>query len=135
MKKKFVLTVVVFILISAGGLLAFKYYYEPDKISYTSTTMPAIYHEIIAKSDPMKVYGRNDEHIVIMEKRLLENPDDKQLKFNLACEYLYAGKSQKAIDILEVLEKDADFVSASKVLAKEAKTSRYDSLEAWIALG
>ncbi|HYV95803.1 MAG TPA: CRTAC1 family protein [Chitinophagales bacterium] len=135
MIKKYYIALLLFIILCAGALLAFKYYRDPDRITYTSTTMPAIYHEIIAKSDPMKVYGRNNEHIVILEKRLQDNPDDKQLQFNLACEYLYAGKSQKAIDLLEALEKDSAFVNHSKTLIKEGKTTRYDSLESWIALG
>ncbi|MCY7410070.1 MAG: FG-GAP-like repeat-containing protein, partial [Chitinophagales bacterium] len=135
MRKKSSIAIILIIILCAIGLLAFKYFGNHNIHNYTSTTMPAIYHEIIANSDPMKVYARNNEHIVILEKRLQKNPDSKQLRFNLACEYLYAGESQKAIDLLEQLEKDSAFIASSQELGMDRKETRHDSLKAWIALG
>jgi hypothetical protein len=103
--------------------------------------MPAIYHEILAGADPMKVYARNVEHIEILSKRLNEHDRNKgnisgrqQIQFNLACEFLYAGRTKEGIELFEKLEKDTAFVRISKIQRKDSKGTRYDSLKDFIAL-
>jgi len=70
-RKKWLFAVLLLLLL-AGGLVAFRYYNNRNEVAYDSTTMPEIYKEILAKSDPMKIYARNDEHIVIMLARPIE---------------------------------------------------------------
>jgi hypothetical protein len=125
---------ILLLLVLAGGLVAFRYYNNRNEVAYDSTTMPEIYKEILAKSDPMKIYARNDEHIVIVEKKLKSDSSNKKLLFDLAAEYLFAGKTQQGIAIFEKLEKDSSFVSSSRIPAKDSKSSRYDSLEMFLAL-
>src|SRR4030095_16151316 len=104
-------------------------------IKIESTSMPAIYHELVEKSDPFTLYGRNDEMIPILEKRLEKDPGNLQLKFTLGLQKIYNGDSQEGATILESLEKDNAFMqNADYIKANDKGWSKVDSLESFIAL-
>src|SRR4026208_685725 len=79
-------------------------------IKLESTTMPGIYHEMVNKSDPFSLYGRNDEILPILQKRYEQDPGNVQLKFALGLQHIYFGTTQEGIDLLESLEKDPKFM-------------------------
>jgi len=104
-------------------------------IKRESKTMPAIYHELLDKSDPFTLYGRNDEIIPLVEKMLEKDPNNLQLKFTLGLQHVYQGTTEKGIEILESLEKDPKFIdNAEYQKANDKGWSKVDSLESFIAL-
>ncbi|HRI22997.1 MAG TPA: hypothetical protein PLA68_18690, partial [Panacibacter sp.] len=103
-------------------------------IKIESKTMPAIYQEMVEKS-PLFTYERNNEIIPVLEKQLAQNPYNQQLKFSLALQHLYAGTTQKAIDIFLSLEQDKSFMEAEENTRHEKKKwSRVDSLESFLTV-
>ncbi|MEO5673410.1 MAG: hypothetical protein ABIQ74_02070, partial [Chitinophagales bacterium] len=107
-----------------------------SEIKYESKTMPEIYHEVVDGTNPFLVYGRNDEKIPIVENRLQEDPQNNDLQFQLALQYLYDGQNQKCIDIFTRLEKDPSFMNNKQYLNKKSRVgdSRIDSLEKFTAI-
>lgn len=100
-----------------------------------STTMPEIYQEIIRESDPFTLYGRNNEMIPILEKRLEKDPDNQQLQFTIGLQHIYNGTTQKGIDYLLALENDPGYMSKpANLKANEKGWSKIDSLESFLAL-
>src|SRR4030095_3538229 len=103
-------------------------------IKLESKTMPAIYHELLDKSNPFTLYGRNDEIIPLVEKMLDKDPNNLQLKFTLGLQHVYQGTTEKGIEILESLEKDPKFIdNAEYQQANDKGWSKVDSLESFIA--
>ncbi len=139
-KGSLIILISAAVIFIAGGFVIFKMKTK-DKSAYAnlkieSTTMPEIYHEMVQESDPFKLYGRNNEIIPLIEKRVEKDPDNLQLKFNLGLQNIYNGTTQKGVDILESLEKDSRFINNKDYLkANEKGWSKVDSLESFIALG
>ena len=101
-----------------------------------SKTMPAIYHEIVEKSNPFTLYGRNDEMIPILEQKLKSEPNNLQLKFTIGLQKIYNGNTTDGIADLEALEKDNAFMQKAEFTKPNDKGwSKVDSLESFIALG
>src|SRR5215831_15243010 len=104
--KKIVLIVLGLIII--GGIAFGGYYFYKKKshtktvtqVHYKSTTMPEIYHEIVEKSDPFSLYGRNNEMVPILQKKYEQDSTNMQLKFTLGLQNIYNGTTQRGIDLL-----------------------------------
>ncbi|MFI5135513.1 MAG: hypothetical protein ACHQD9_06645, partial [Chitinophagales bacterium] len=64
-------------------------------IKLESTTMPAIYNELVAKSNPFTLYGRNNEIVPLLEKMYATDPNNLQLKFTLGLQNVYRGTTQQ----------------------------------------
>src|SRR5215217_5901252 len=79
-------------------------------IKVESKTMPDIYQELVNKSDPFSLYGRNDEMLPILTKKLEQDPNNLQLKFAVGLQNIYYGTTVKGIEILESLENDPNFM-------------------------
>src|ERR1700704_5798655 len=63
-------------------------------IKLESTTMPAIYQELVNKSNPFSLYGRNDEMLPILQKKYEQDSSNLQLKFALGLQNVYFGTTQ-----------------------------------------
>lgn len=139
MKKRYLLLAAVVIILVILFLLTYKFRKRVvyGKVAdYKSTTMPQIYQEIVANSNPFSLYGRNKEMLPLLNKRLEKTPDDLHLQMQIAFQNIYAGTTQKGIDMLEALERNAKFMNDT-INNKKGKTdwSVADSVENYIALG
>lgn len=143
MKKKSLLIITAILIIIAGAGFA---YYKMKKgkksknvnalanVKINATTMPEIYYEMVEKS-PLFTYERNNEIIPVLEKQLEQDPTNQQIKFSIALQNLYAGHSQKAIDMFLSLEQDKKFMTDEKNNIHDGKKwSRVDSLNSFIAV-
>ncbi|MBA3647344.1 MAG: CRTAC1 family protein [Chitinophagales bacterium] len=148
MKKRTLLIVLVLVLIALGSsaflmrkkitkvFTAGKSKSPYANIKIESSTMPAIYTELIDKSNPFTLYGRNDEILPLVQKMSDKDPENLQLKFSLGLQNIYFGTTQKGIDILESLEKDPKFMNNEAYTKPNDKGwSKVDSLESFIAVG
>jgi hypothetical protein len=77
MKKRRILILALIAVVAVVGVVSAGMYKMKMKsksayadLKIESTTMPAIYHEIVQESNPFTLYGRNDEMIPILEKML-----------------------------------------------------------------
>ncbi len=148
MKKRTILILLALIVVVVGSsaflmrkkimttLIRAKSKVEFTEVKYESKTMPEIYHEVVDQTSPFLVYGRNDEKIPILEKRLQEDPSNDDIQFQLALQYLYNGDNQKSIDIFTRLEKDPSFMNNKHYLKAKSRVgdSRIDSLEKFTAI-
>ncbi len=121
-RSRLIILITAILVIAAGAGYA---YFKIKKSSKTlpanalanikieSKTMPEIYYEMVEKS-PLFTYERNNEIVPVLEKQLAADPGNQQLKFSLALQHLYAGTTQKAIDIFLSLEQDKTFMQDEK---------------------
>jgi hypothetical protein len=148
-KRGLVFLSAALILVFAGAMAAFiikpgmikrlaNQHQETDYTSYTSTTMPEIYNEIVGKIDSFLLYSRNDAILPVLERRLQNDPDNLKLKFSVGIEHILYGSTDVGVKILEELEKTPRFMNDSgnkEKGKKETSWSVLDSLEQFIALG
>lgn len=142
-KSRLIMLITAILVIAAGAGFAYFKMHKTKKelavnnlagIKVESTTMPAIYQEMVAKSQ-IFTYERNDEQIPVLEGWLAKDPDNQQLKFTLGVQNLYNGTTQKAIDIFLAMEQDKSFMDdpGNKKLNEKGWT-KIDSLESMIAV-
>ena len=142
-RSRLIILITAILIIAAGAGYAYFKIKKSSKalpanalanIKIESKTMPEIYYEMVEKS-PLFTYERNNEIVPVLEKQLAADPGNQQLKFSLALQHLYAGTTQKAIDIFLSLEQDKTFMQDEKNTKHEKKKwSRVDSLESFLAL-
>lgn len=142
-KKRLIIIITALLVILAGAGFAYFKIKKSKKsknvnalanVKINATTMPEIYYEMVEKS-PLFTYERNNEIIPVLEKQLEQDPTNQQIKFSIALQNLYAGHSQKAIDIFLSLEQDKKFMTDEKNNIHDGKKwSRVDSLNSFIAV-
>ena len=142
-KKRLIIIITALVVIIAGGGFAYLKMKKGKKsktvnalanVKINATTMPEIYYEMVEKS-PLFTYERNNEIIPVLEKQLEQDPTNQEIKFSIALQNLYAGHSQKAIDLFLALEQDKKFMTDEKNNIHDGKKwSRVDSLNSFIAV-
>lgn len=143
MKKRRVLLIALIAVIAVVSVVSAGIYKMKFKsksayadLSIESTTMPAIYHEIVKESDPFTLYGRNNEMIPILEQRLAKDPENADLKWALGLQNIYNGTTQEGIDYLLEFESNEKWMNDPANLKPNSKSwSKLDSLESFLAIG
>lgn len=138
--KKLILPLIAICVVSCSGVIG-RYLYLKEQhqaavsVSYSSSTMPEIYHEIVKNSDPFTLYGRNNEIVAILEQRLKNEPGNLRLQFITGIQNIFNGTTQRGLDLLLPLEKNQEFLTNKKLLVKNDNGwSVVDSLENFLAL-
>ncbi|MEP7317433.1 MAG: hypothetical protein ABI921_01790, partial [Panacibacter sp.] len=142
-KKRITIILTAILVIIAGGGFAYFKFFKTKKaknvnalanVKIEAKTMPEIYYEMVEKS-PLFTYERNNEIIPVLEQQLEKDPTNLKIKFSIGLQNLYAGYTQKAIDIFLNLEQDKKFMEDEANTKHEGKKwSRVDSLNSFIAV-